>query len=56
MADLLPILDFFVKFINIGQAYIRGGSEGREGWGGWWQRLKQRSKITQIVEFRVAMT
>ena len=25
------------------------------GWGGWWQRLKQRSKTTQIVEFRVAM-
>ena len=25
------------------------------GWGGWWQRLKQRSKMSQIVEFRVAM-
>ena len=23
------------------------------GWGGLWQKLKQRSKITQIVEFSV---
>ena len=25
-------------------------------WGGWWQRLKQRSKMTQTVEFRVGVT
>ena len=29
---------------------------GAQGWGGWWQKLKQISKMTQIVEFRVAMT
>ena len=36
-----------MEFINIGTAYIRGG---------WWQKLKQRNKMTQIAEFRVAMT
>ena len=25
------------------------------GWGGWWQKLKQRCKMTQIEEFREAM-
>ena len=24
---------------------------GARGWGGWWQKLKQRRKKTQIVEF-----
>ena len=33
--------------VNVGPAYIRGG---------WWQKLKQRSKMTQIIGFRVAMT
>ena len=26
------------------------------GWGGWWQRLTQRSKMIQMAEFSVAMT
>ena len=43
---------FFMEFINIGPVYIRGWV----GWGEWWQKLKQRRKKTQIVEFRVAMT
>ena len=45
---------FFMEFINIGPAYYKrvGGRE----WGEWWQKLKQRCKMTQIVEFRVAMT
>ena len=25
------------------------------GWGGWWQRLEQRSKVTQMVGFKVAI-
>ena len=25
------------------------------GWGGWWQKLKQRRNKTQIMEFRVAI-
>ena len=36
--------------------YIKGWTGGMWGWGRWWQKLKQRSKMTQIVEFRVAMT
>ena len=36
-----------MKFINIAPAYIRGWMGG-VGWGGWWQKLKQRSKMTQI--------
>ena len=36
--------------------YIKGWVGGKQVWGGWWQRLKQRSKKTQIVEFRVAIT
>ena len=39
-----------MKFINIGPVYLRCRWEGnRVGW------LKQRSKIAQMVEFRVAM-
>ena len=35
-----PVFDgFFMEFINIKPAYIKG----------WWQRLKQRNKNTQIV-------
>ena len=55
MADFHQFLKIsLMKFIIIGPAYIRGG---QEGWGirCWWQRLKQRSKKTQMVEFRVAM-
>ena len=44
-----------MEFINIGPVYIRKWVGGAQGWGGWWQRLKQRNKMTQIVEFRVAM-
>ena len=57
MADFCQFLTiFFMEFINIGPAYIREWVGGERGWGGWWKKLKQRSKMTQIVEFRVAMT
>ena len=47
---------FFMEFIIIGPASIKGGWVGEmQGWSGWWQRLKQKSKMTQIVEFRMAM-
>ena len=42
----------FMEFINIGPAYIRGWVGGVWGWDGQWQRLKQSSKKTNIVEFR----
>ena len=45
-----------MEFINIGPVYIRGWVGGARGWGGWWQKLNQRRKKTQIVEFRVDMT
>ena len=44
-----------MEFINIGPVYIMGCVGSEQGWGGWWQKLKQRNKKTQIVEFRVAM-
>ena len=47
---------FLMEFINIGPVYIRVWAGGARGWGEWWQKLNQRSKMTQIVEFRVAMT
>ena len=47
---------FLMEFINIGPVYIRGWAGGAWGWSGWWQKLNQRRKKTQIVEFRVAMT
>ena len=49
---------FFTNFDgnHIGPVYIRGWVGGAWGWGGWWQKLNQRRKKTQIVEFRVAMT
>ena len=47
---------FLMEFINIGPEYIRGWVGGAWGWGGWWQKLNQRRKKTQIVELRVAMT
>ena len=47
---------FFMEFINIEPVYIRRWEGGTQGWGGWWQNLKQRRKKTQIVEFRVAVT
>ena len=56
MADshqLLAII--FIEFINIGPAYTRMLVGGVWEWGRWWQRLKQRSKMIQIVEFRVAI-
>ena len=46
---------FLMEFINIGSVYIRGWVGGAWGWGGWWQKLKQRRNKTQIVEFSVAM-
>ena len=46
-----------MKFINFGPAYIyKGVGERGLGWGGWWQKLKQGSKMTQIVECKVAVT
>ena len=57
MADFRQFLTIFLmEFINIGLVYIRGWAGGARGWGGWWQKLNQRRKKTQIVEFRVAMT
>ena len=47
---------FLMEFINIGPVYIRRWAGGARGWGGWWQKLNQRRKKTQIVEFRVTMT
>ena len=47
-------MTFFMEFINIGPVYIRGWVGGVQGWGEWWQKLNQRRKKTQIVEFRVA--
>ena len=44
-----------MEFINIEPVYIRGWAGGAQGWGGWWQKLNQRRKKTQIVEFKVAM-
>ena len=46
-----------MKFINIGPACIRGWVRAAWGWGAWWQKLKQRSKMTQIeiVEFKLVM-
>ena len=48
-------MEFIDNFINIRLAYIRGWAGWEWGWGGWWQRLKQRNKKTQIVEFRVVL-
>ena len=46
----------FLEFNYTGPKYIRWWMGGRGvGVGGWWQKLKQSSKMTQIVEFRVAM-
>ena len=45
-----------MEFIIIGPVYIRGWVGGKgTGWGGSWQKLNQRRKKTQIVEFRVDM-
>ena len=44
-----------MEFINIGPVYIRGWVGGAREWVGWWQKLNQRRKKTQIVGFRVAM-
>ena len=41
---------FFKEFINIGTVYIRGWVGGAQGLGGWWQKLNQSIKKTQIVE------
>ena len=46
---------FLMDFIYIGPVYIREWVGGARGWGGRWQKLNQRRKKTQIVEFRVAM-
>ena len=46
----------FMEIITIMPMYIRGWVQGAQGWGGCWQKLKQRNNMTQIVEFRVAMT
>ena len=57
MAGFRQFLKVFLKeFINIKAVYIRGWAGGARGWGGWWQKLNQRRKKTQIVEFRVDMT
>ena len=47
---LLVFDDLFMEFINIaiGPTYIATGVGRRgAGWGGWWQRPKQRCKMTQ---------
>ena len=49
------LIIFFIEFINIGLVYIRRWVRGLWGWGGWWQKLKQRSKMAQMVEFWVVM-
>ena len=46
----------FLRFFSwnsliLGQCILGSGW----GWGGWWQKLKQWRKKTQIAEFRVAM-
>ena len=38
---------FFVEFINIGPVYIRAWMVRVQGWGRWWKRLNQRSKMAQ---------
>ena len=59
MADFHQFLMIFSRNLLVlggsGSIYKGIGRRG-VGWGRWWQRLKQRSKMTQIVEFRVAMT
>ena len=58
MADFYQFLVIFhgLHQYILGQLIIIRRWVGRAWeWGGWWQRLKQRSKITQMVEFRVAV-
>ena len=52
----LPVFDnYFMEFINIAWASVYKGWV--RGWVGWVVlKLEQRSKMTQIVEFRVVMT
>ena len=46
-----------MEIITIGPVYIGDGQkEQLQGWVEHWQKLTQRSKKTQIVEFGVAMT
>ena len=45
-----------MEFINFRPVYIMEWVGGAQGWGGWWKKLKQISKMTQIIGFRVAMT
>ena len=54
MADFHQVLIFSWNASILDSIYMGMGGKGM-GWGGWWQRLKQRSKTTQIVECRVAM-
>ena len=43
----LPVFGiFFMDFINIGPVYIREWVGGAWSWGEWWQKFKQRSKMT----------
>ena len=42
-----------MEFINI--VYKEVGGKGTLVGGKWWPRIKQKSKMTQLVEFRVAM-
>ena len=44
-----------MEFINIGAAFIRRWVGGAQGWGVM-EKAKTKSKITQMAEFRVAMT
>ena len=54
MADFHQFFMIFSLNALIYLAYIYEGWAGsQQGWGGWQQRLKQRSKMTQMVEFIV---
>ena len=57
MADFHQFLIIFMMgCINIGPINIWGWVGNAQGWDEWWQRLKQRSKVAQMAELRVAMT
>ena len=45
---------FLIEFY-IGLMYVRGCETEVWGWSWWCQKLKQRSKMTQTVEIRVAI-
>ena len=40
----LPVFDFFIEFIDIGPAYVRGGQEGHRGGVGGGKSLNKESR------------